>query len=70
MSIARIYGKPPGVNRFRPLDLKNGCFVVNLMHASTFWTDDEVEHARTRLMPQLIDGNPGHKFQLRVVNKS
>ena len=63
--IARIYAKEPG-KRFRPLDLERGRFVVNLIHASTFWNEADIQRARSELLPKLAEENPGFLFELRT----
>lgn len=63
----RIYGRikdgNPTEKRFRPLNLKDGRFVVNLMYA-TMLTESEV----ARIIPELNADNPNMQFEARKMS--
>lgn len=64
--IARIYCKTADQTRFRPLDVKRGLQVANLMHASTWWNPEEIEKSREVVLPRLKIENPLIQFELRT----
>ena len=44
MAFFRIYGREKGKTRFKAIDLENGVFVNNLIHASFFIAKDDAEN--------------------------
>ncbi len=57
----RFYGKEYPGDRFKPIDLQLGKFVVNLIHASFVNTKEEAE----TILKDLIKSNSNMKFQIR-----
>lgn len=66
--IGRIYCKFLNQKKFRALDLKSGGQVGNLIHATTFWNELELNQARSILLPSLKNQNPTVEFELRTVS--
>ncbi len=58
----RVYGRAKNEKRFRPLDLKNARFVVNLIYASML---SELE--ATKACEDLNTQNPEMTFQARKI---
>lgn len=57
-----IYGKARNMKRFRPIDLKNNKFVVNLFHASML-PYDQAEI----VIKDLMEHNPNFTFEMRSI---
>lgn len=58
----RIYAREKGKKRFRPMDLKNGVFVGNLIHASIL--DYNAAHEQYNFM---VENNDNFDVELREV---
>ena len=59
-----IYGKSIDSHRcMRPLDLANGVFVNNIMHASVWWNDQEDEARKA--CKHLQEHNRDYIFEVR-----
>lgn len=60
----RIYGREKGTSRFRPLNLKDGCFVINLIYASML-----TSHEVNRVLEDLRTSNPEMEFEARKMSE-
>jgi hypothetical protein len=58
----RIYGREKGKGRFKPLDLKHGRFVTNLIYASML-----PESQALQALIELTRDNPDMEFQQRLI---
>lgn len=58
-----VYGKKKTEKRFKPFDMKDNKFVVNLFHASMF-TENDLE-ALTKEIDSMNEMNPEYTFEVR-----
>jgi len=58
-----VYGKKKTEKRFKPFDMRDNKFVVNLFHASMF-TENDLE-ALTKEINFMNEMNPEYTFEVR-----
>jgi len=58
-----VYGKKKTEKRFKPFDMKDNKFVVNLFYASMF-TENDLE-ALTKEIDFMNEMNPEYTFEVR-----
>jgi hypothetical protein len=58
-----VYGKLKTEKRFKPFDMNNNRFVVNLIHATVF--DESQLEALKREVEYMNEHNPDYIFEIR-----